>query len=202
MLELLLVENDPASARMICDLVEGTGQCTVKAIDGASRSVAEECAENHYDAVLVDLYMEYGEPDGIALAKAIRKKSPKTRIIVCTSSEVPKNASRAWDTGIDGYLPKKHLVDDPSLVPTICGLLTKGYSVFGLDPRESTLGLLSERELEVLRLKADGKTHREISEALFVSTRTVDSHLSHAKSKLSVENADDLIPTARSYGLI
>ena len=91
------------------------------------------------------------------------------------------------------YAGKKTLSDD------ITNLVIRGY----LDPVESEAHQkLSERELEVLKLYAEGNSTREIGEKLFISVKTVGTHKQHILEKLELSSVTDMIKYAIKKGLI
>jgi DNA-binding CsgD family transcriptional regulator len=69
-----------------------------------------------------------------------------------------------------------------------------------LDPARGTG--LTPRELEVLRLLADGLTNRQVAAALFVSPRTVDNHVSHLLAKLDAHTSREAVARARRLGIL
>ena len=93
------------------------------------------------------------------------------------------------------YEGKKILSDD------ITDLVIKGY----LEPSENEadgFSDLSEREVEILQLIAEGKSTREISEKLFISVKTVGTHKQHILEKLNLKTNTDIIKYALKKGLI
>lgn len=70
------------------------------------------------------------------------------------------------------------------------------------EPSPSSQGQLTEREVEVLRLVADGRSNREIADALFLSEGTVKIHVSHIMSKLSMDRRTELVRYALTSGLV
>ncbi|MEZ4505995.1 MAG: response regulator transcription factor [Thermomicrobiales bacterium] len=82
-------------------------------------------------------------------------------------------------------------------------LRQSGVSSVPKGPRERTRenpAQLTDREMDVLRLLATGKTNREIGEALFISPRTCGHHVSAILSKLGVQSRSDAVAAARSLG--
>jgi DNA-binding NarL/FixJ family response regulator len=68
--------------------------------------------------------------------------------------------------------------------------------------REAPSGALSMREKEVLKLVAEGKSNKEIGEALFISVRTVESHRAHIMSKLSLNSTAEMVKYAIESGYV
>ena len=117
------------------------------------------------------------------------------------------------EAGADGYLLKNctyHQLTDAIqsvvsgkkiLSDDITDLVIKGY----LEPAEienDGFADLSEREVEILQLYAEGKSTREISEKLFISVKTVGTHKQHILEKLNLKNNADIIKFALKKGMI
>lgn len=146
--------------------------------------------ENVPDVILMDLLMP--EMDGVETIGQIVMFSPTTRIIVLTSYTEDEYLFPAMRAGAHGYLLKD--VEPEELVsairasvrgqvtihPSVAEKLGRGVS----QSEDDSLSDLTERELEVLRLIAQGKRNREIAEELTLAEGTVKSHVSNILSKL------------------
>jgi NarL family two-component system response regulator LiaR len=142
------------------------------------------------DVILMDLLMP--EMDGVDAINQIAVFSPSTRIIVLTSYTEDEYLFPAMQAGAQGYLLKDVEPEDlvsairaavrgqATLHPRVAARLVQGVDQTGDD----ALADLSERELEVLRLVAQGLTNKEIAETLTVAEGTVKSHVSNILSKL------------------
>jgi NarL family two-component system response regulator LiaR len=144
------------------------------------------------DVILMDLVMP--KMDGIAATAQISANQPKSRILVLTSFAADDKVFPAIKAGALGYLLKDSSPEDlvrsirqvaqgePSLEPSIARKVLQEIS----HPikTELTVDPLSERELVVLRLIAQGRSNREIGEELFITEATVRTHVSNILSKL------------------
>jgi len=143
------------------------------------------------DVVLMDLVMP--KMDGITTIRHIRDLSPSTRILVLTSFSEDDKVFPAVKAGAHGYLMKDirpaELAEairsvhcgEPSLHPEIAKKLMNQLAE---GEEEETKEALTLRETEVLRLIAGGHSNKEIASALYISEKTVKTHVSNILQKL------------------
>ena len=149
------------------------------------------------DVALVDLVMP--GLDGVEVTRRLRQQSPRTQVIVLTSYHEDEHIFPALRAGALSYLLKdvstRELADavrkaargEAVLHPRVAARVVQelhGATRVGMGTNPFTE--LSERELEVLRLIADGKSNEEIAAQLVISEKTVKSHVSNILSKLHV----------------
>lgn len=147
------------------------------------------------DSVLMDLVMP--NSDGVEATRAITGLVPSTRVIVLTSFSEDEKVFASIKAGAQGYLMKDVLPQDlvkairtvyrgeAQLDPEIARKLMQEFT----NPQPQTPRHdLTERELEVLRLIAHGKTNRDISEELVLSEKTVKTHVSNILQKLHLSD--------------
>ncbi|MDQ3706859.1 MAG: response regulator transcription factor [Chloroflexota bacterium] len=147
------------------------------------------------DIVLMDLVMP--NSDGVEATRAITGLVPSTRVIVLTSFSEDEKVFASIKAGAQGYLMKDVLPQDlvkairtvyrgeAQLDPEIARKLMQEFT----NPQPQTPRHdLTERELEVLRLIAHGKTNKDISEELVLSEKTVKTHVSNILQKLHLSD--------------
>ena len=155
------------------------------------------------DVVLLDLRMPGG--DGVDAIRALRAVDlARPRILVLTTYDTDRDIRAALDAGADGYLLKDTRRAD--LVRAVHDL-AQGRAVLSRVALEVMAGrrrldTLSPRELDVLRLIAEGGTNRSAAERLFVSEATVKTHLLHAYAKLGVGDRAAAVRVAYERGLL
>ena len=172
--------------------------------------VARLTAELDPDVILLDLVMP--EMDGLAAIEAIRAQNPEVRILVLTSFDEDEKIFAAVKAGAMGYLLKDasptqllSAIRDvhnglPSMNATIAHkLMSELQRGSELPPTEDPL---TERELEVLKLVAQGLPNQEIAEMLVLSERTVRTHVSNILSKLHLANRTQAALYALREGLV
>jgi DNA-binding NarL/FixJ family response regulator len=143
------------------------------------------------DVVLMDLRMP--EMGGVEAIGRLRRSAPSVRVLVLTTFDTDKDVLPAIEAGATGYLlkdaPREELVravhaayrGESVLSPAVASRLIGQV-------RRPAQESLSKRELDVLRLIADGATNREAAAKLFVSEATIKTHLLHIYDKLGVRD--------------
>jgi NarL family two-component system response regulator LiaR len=163
------------------------------------------------DVVLMDLIMP--DMDGVETTRQIKKISPRTQVIVLTSYHQDEHIFPAIRAGALSYVLKDidpdELADairrahsgEAVLNPRVAARLVKemhGDREEGLNPFHE----LTEREMEVLRQIAAGKSNREIAEALVISEKTVKSHITNLLSKLHLADRTQAAVYAWQEGIV
>jgi two-component system, NarL family, response regulator NreC len=161
----------------------------------------------HPDVLILDLNMP-GESSLSAIPR-IRAADPATKIVVLTMQNDPAYARDALRAGAIGYVLKE--AADTELVQAVrqaaSGLtyLNPGLGArLAAEPedRPQAPDMLSAREVEVLRLIAQGHTNSEIASQLYLSVRTVESHRAHIQRKTGRMTRADLVAYAHEHSLM
>jgi two-component system response regulator NreC len=194
-LRALLEEEDDMQVIGEAGSVQETIQLTVKMMP---------------DVVIMDLGMPGGS--GLDAIKDIRGKGLPVRIVVLSMHSGREMVMEALQAGCDGYVPKStahtDLIQAIRVVFAGKRFLHPDAAIALVDnmldrQEESKLaGLLSDRELDVIKLTAMGFTSREIGEKLAISPKTVDTYRERAMLKLQIESKSDLIRFALRAGLL
>jgi DNA-binding NarL/FixJ family response regulator len=165
------------------------------------------------DMVLLDIALP--NINGIEVTAQIKRRAPKTRVIMLTSVESEEHLRESLRVGADGYLLKDASYDELLLAllsvsqgrkylsPAISGQLVDGF----LNPKpagtaRSPLSRLTPRERSILQLIAEGRTNRAAAEVLAVSHKTIEKHRARLMRKLGLSNASELLLAAMEMGLI
>src|SRR5690606_34108206 len=149
------------------------------------------------DVVLLDIYMPHG--DGLQTAASLRQRLPNTAIVMLTASELDHHVYRAVQLGAAGCLRKSLDAHELSCVragvargerartPAMAARLLRelGRSDAAEDSVQEPL---TERELDVLRLVAQGASNPQIAETLHITVNTVKVHLRNILAKLQLDN--------------
>jgi two-component system, NarL family, invasion response regulator UvrY len=175
-----------------------------QAADGEEALRAIE--EHHPDVAVLDVGMP--RLGGLETLRLLRERFPGTRTLLISVRGDPTLVDSAIRLGADGYLLKASRAEE--VVEAIRAIASGGnhFSV-GLapaageaDPGAGPFHKLSTRELEVLRLIAEGLSAKSIAAQLSVSPKTVEAHRSRLLRKLGMRKATELVRYAVRYGLL
>jgi len=193
-------------------IVEAQPDMTVCAEAEHGHGIIEALQATRADVVLMDVRMP--EMDGLEATRRLTE-SGGPRVIVLTTFDVDEYVYRALRAGAAGYLlkstPPKELVagiraaaaGDDVLSPSVVRRLVNDY-VRRPDPatRQARLEALSERELDVLRMLASGRSNAEIGSALYISETTVKTHLTRVLTKLGARDRLQAVIAAYELGFV
>lgn len=164
------------------------------------------------DIVLLDITMP--KLSGIEAIPIIKQKSPGTKILMLTASEDETKIIKSLKAGAKGYLSKNTTSSDLIKAIKLANkdqlwverqLIARYFNgdfttESREDRQEKTKGKLTPREKDVLRLLVKGSTNKEIANDLFISEKTVKSHLNKIFKKLNVSRRLDAILSAIKLG--
>ena len=175
------------------------------ATDG--KEVLEKLSQHKIDVVLLDIQMPV--MDGIDTAKHIMAKYPDVKVIMLTMFDKTVMIEKLIEIGVHGYLLKNSHKDEllRAIKTVLDGELfysseiTKKIVMQKKQERSKPLKL-TNREKEIVELISTGLTTAQISDKLFISKNTVDSHRKNILSKTDCKNATQLINWARENDLI
>lgn len=178
------------------------------------------------DVVVMDITMP--DMDGLEACQLIRSQQPATQVLMLTMHESEEYFLQSLRMGAAGYLVKKAAPSDlrmainaiaqggAFLYPGLAKALIRSYiappapATQTLHNQESlstssltqALRILTPREIEILRLVAEGRTNQEIADQLTLSIKTVQTHRANVMEKLDLRDITHLVRFAVHYGLI
>jgi DNA-binding NarL/FixJ family response regulator len=161
------------------------------------------------DLVLIDIDMPI--INGIDTIKQIKKHFPRVKVVVLTMHDEKDMITKLLNLGADGYLLKKSSKQE--LIQCILGVANDERYISSeattnallVDESKSNTVLLSqltEREIEIVKLIAEGNSNKEIGDKLFISHSTVYTHRSYLMWKLGVHNVAGIVKFAIVNGLL
>jgi DNA-binding NarL/FixJ family response regulator len=212
---VLLVDDQALFREALATLLEVRPEIEVvgEAADGAE--ALDRVAALRPDVVLMDLHMPV--LDGIAATRRLRVERPGTRVLALTTFDDDEDVFAALRAGAVGYLLKDvsgdRLVEallaaargESVLQPSVAARVVARFAELPDDapPRPQPLVVpLSDRELEVLRLLADGGSNREIAAAMFLAEGTVKNHVTNVLAKLGARDRTQAALRGRALGLV
>lgn len=206
----VLITDDHAIVRKgICALLATEPDIEVAGEAGDGQDAISKAHSLRPDVILMDLVMP--GTDGLKAIRHIVNHQPEIRILVLTSFDGDDKVFPAIEAGALGYLLKdsgpEELVKaihqvcrgESSLHPSIARKLLRELA--SSQDRRSAKDLLTERELDVLRLVAQGHSNREIADRLIISEATVRTHVSKILAKVGLSNRTQAALYALRQGL-
>jgi len=208
-IRVLIADDHPVVREGLRGLIEIQPNLELigEAVDGVE--AVEKARSLQPDVILLDMVMP--RKDGVQAIGEIKQENPQARILVLTSFSESEKALPAIKAGALGYLLKDSAPEDLlqaisnvyhgqiSLHPAIARLLVQELSQpSDLPPAEEPL---TEREVEVLQLIAQGLSNQEIADILVVGERTVSTHVSNILDKLHLANRTQAALYALRKGL-
>ncbi len=210
----VLICDDQAIARHGLQMILSTApdlQIIGQAQDG--QEALDLVAQQQPDLVLMDLKMP--KMNGVQATRLIRQRFPAVQVLVLTTYDADEWVFDAVRAGANGYLLKdtpptqliaaiRNTVEGKTPVdPSVAGKLFTSFAKQPTPPTTTKLvEELSEREIEVLRLMAEGLTNAEIGAQIHLSEGTIRNYISTILDKLQVKDRTQAVVTAIRYGLI
>lgn len=203
-IRLLIVDDHPIVRDGLRSLFSGDADFVVVGEAGDGAEAVRLARRTEVDVILMDLRMP--GVGGVEAIARLRELGHPARVLVLTTYDTDRDVLPAIDAGATGYLlkdaPRDELVRAvraahagrsvlaPSVASTLIGLVG--------GPQES----LSPRELEVLRLVAEGATNQLAARRLLISETTIKTHLLHIYTKLGVRDRASAVAVAYKRGLL
>jgi NarL family two-component system response regulator LiaR len=208
---VMIVDDHEMVRQGASGYLEAQSDISVVAQAGSGEEALKFAQELIPDVILMDLVMP--GIDGVETTRKIKNISPRTQIIILTSFHQDEYIFPALRAGAISYLLKDvkaaDLVDairraahgEATLHPRIASRVIKTFR--NMDPEEATpFTLLTEREMEVLKLIAKGYQNEKIAETLVISVGTVKGHVSNILSKLHLADRTQAAALAWQEGIV
>jgi two-component system, NarL family, response regulator NreC len=204
-IRIVLADDHPVVRRGLRMLLDDEADFEVVAEAGTVDEARRYVLGHHPRVLVLDLNMPGGP--SLGAIPGLRVEFPETQIVVLTMQQEPAYAREALAAGATGYVLKQ--AADGELVEAV-RLAAAGQSYLNprlgariaSEPPPGPPDDLSEREVDVLRLIALGYTNSEISEQLFISVRTVETHRAHIQQKLVLSSRAELVRYALDHKLV
>lgn len=200
----ILIAEDQALVRqgmaaLIADLVAEV----VEAQDG--EEALDRLKSGSFDMALLDIGLP--RRTGLDVLIAVRSRQIPTKVIILTGDTETYSPARIYEAGADGFLYKT--ADSKYFLETFSAV------AMGTDPtaREEHIGenaktvaelreLLTDREIQIVKLVVEGNSNKQVAETLFISEHTVRKHREHVNRKLNIRSPMALASFAIKAGLV
>ena len=197
-LRVVLADDHDMFRTALRQLLEENGPLRVVGEAATGEGAVTQVREQAPDVVVMDLAMP--GLGGVEATRLIIDEAPHTSVVVLTVSEEASDVVDAIVAGACGYLLKSASIEeliagiraaaagDALISPGIAGRLLTHVREQAVPASPSPSTQLSARELDVLKLVAEGKDNAEIAAQLFISPKTVKNHISNILMKLQISN--------------
>ena len=213
---VLLADDQALFREALATLLGTRAEVEVVGEAGDGAAALERAAVLCPDVVLMDLHMPV--LDGVAATRRLAVEQPGVRVLALTTFDDDEDVFAALRAGAVGYLLKdvssERLVEallaavrgESVLQPSVAAKVVARFARLpdtDAAPRPQPLVVpLSDRELDVLRLLADGRSNREIATALFLAEGTIKNHVTNVLGKLGARDRTQAALRARALDLI
>jgi len=204
-IRIVLVDDHLQIHRTVQAILRATPDIRLVGQGANGREGIELCQHYRPDIVLMDVVMPV--MDGIEATKALHELLPELKILVMSSFQDHESVHAMLQNGALGYITKGSLAEDlaGTIRTTFQGkmVLSSEVGVRLLDPPVPTVDFhLTDRELEVLVLLAEGLTNRQSALKLSISQSTLKFHMNNIYQKLGVQTRSEALVLAAKNNLI
>jgi DNA-binding NarL/FixJ family response regulator len=209
----VLVADDQSMVRAgFRMLLGGEDDIEVVAEAGDGREAVEKAARFEPNVVLMDIRMP--DVDGLQATREILAANPEARILILTTFDLDEYIYEALSAGASGFVlkddPPEHLIaairtiaaGDALLSPSVTNRVISQFARLQRPAAPKELDDLTSREMDVLRLIAEGLSNAEIGEQLFISDTTVKTHVTHVLQKLNLRDRVQAVVLAYQSGIM
>jgi two-component system invasion response regulator UvrY len=208
MIKVMIADDHTIVREGLKQIVSDTCDITVADEARNGQEVLDKFDKQHFDVIILDISMP--GMNGIEVLKSIHSKKPKLPVLILSIYPEEQYAIRVLRSGASGYLTKESAPDE--LINAIRKISTGGkYITYSLAEKlvlaidENTekplYEILSDREFQVLKLIASGKTVNAIANELCLSEKTVSTYRSRILEKMKMKNNSELMHYAIQHGL-
>jgi len=200
MIKILIADDHAIVREGLKQILSETSDIAAAGEASNGQEVLKKVWENNYDMVLLDISMP--GRSGLDILKQLKKEKPRLHILVLSMHPEEQYAIRVLKGGASGYLTKE---STPHELITAIRTVSKGRKYVSsslaerlacyleIKPEEPLVEVLSDREYEVLRMIASGKTVKEIAEELSLSIKTISTYRTRILEKMGMKNNAQLI---------
>ncbi len=196
-ISILIVDDHPMVREGLAAMLESEKGFTVAALATNGEEALAAAATASPAVVLSDVRMP--KMDGLTMLEHFRAAFPSVRVLLLAGMPLKEEEYRAKQNGAAGYLPKD--VDQDRLAAAIREVAANP-NAFACEEFHAAPSLLTTREMDVLRLVAQGKQRDQIAASLGIGAESVKTHLKGIMTKLDCPNATSAVGRAYERGIL
>ncbi len=210
--KVLVVDDHDIVREGIKMVLDSDPELSVVGVASSGEEAIEKVRELEPNVVVMDI----GMPglSGFEATRRIRQSNPDVQVLALTVHDSEAYVFQMLQAGATGYVVKRAPADEviqavkrayhgeSVLHPSVAKLLIRDYLSRVERGEEASYDTLSDREREILKLIAEGKTNKEIAELLFLSVKTVQAHRANLMRKLGMHDRTELVKYAIRKGII
>jgi NarL family two-component system response regulator LiaR len=210
---ILIADDHPLLREALCQVFSNQKDMEIIGQAGSGEEAIDLASQLKPDILVMDIMMP--KFDGLEASRQIKKITPNTAILILTAYDDDNYVLGLLEAGATGYLMKsakgQDLVEavravragESVLHPKIIEKLLKQAMAKPTETVEPKIkDLLSDREMEMLKLLATGMSNKEIAEKLCLSLRTVKAHMSNIFTKMNVASRSEALVESLKKGLL
>ncbi len=206
-IRILLVEDHPLYRVGLHMALSYSGLACVLKSEAENVAQALDFLQHHSDEVDLIL-LDYFLPDGTGMdvLKVAKQRFPRIKVLLVSGEDNNPELDVMIHEGLNGFVSKDVT---PQGLATVISSIFEGKDYFGQDSEPILSDVtatkndnLTQRELDIIRLCALGKTSKEIADELFISARTVESHKNKIFNKLGCDSTTEMVNYAFLNGLV
>jgi two-component system invasion response regulator UvrY len=209
MIKILIADDHPVVRKGLKEIIEETPDMAVRGEASTGHEVLEKVRKGDFDIVVLDISMPGG--NGLDILKQLKSEKPELSVLVLSMYPEEQYAVRVLRAGASGYLTKESAPEE--LIAAIrkaskggkyisSSLAEKLAFDLEIDAERPLHETLSDREYQVMRMLASGKTAKEIAKELFLSVKTISTYRSRILEKMKMKSSAELIHYAIKHRLV
>jgi DNA-binding NarL/FixJ family response regulator len=209
MIKILIADDHAVVREGVKHILSEMPDMVIAGEAGKGQEVLEKVGKNEYDLILLDIAMP--GRDGLEILKDLKLQKPKLPVLILSMFPEEQYALRALKSGASGYLTKDSIPDE--LIKAIQKIVRGGKYIsssfsekmlfsFDSDAEKPLHETLSDREYQVMRMIASGKTLKEIADELALSVKTISTYRSRILDKTGMKNNVELTHYAVKHRLV
>ena len=197
MIKVYIIDDHLVVIEGVLSLLQNDAEIIVCGFSKTASECLDYFEKNTADVILMDINLP--DMSGLDLCKIIKQKNSEIKILALSTFNQNSYISKMMANGANGYLLKNITKEEltEAIKTVVSGNVFYSFEVGEIvktaKEKQNNIPILTKREIEILKLVAEGLTNNQIGEKLFISIDTVDSHRKNLYTKLNVNNTALLV---------